>query len=418
MTFSKVAFVLFTEIIRVIISSGFATSFLEKKNKRIRIISSYIFAVVITTLVYLVFNNPVFNLISTLLGLIIIAIAYDGTLKNKILFPLYVLALGCLIDLVVYASLNRILDYNNYSAYASILSLLLLLAAELITRRFLRKNEKAELSNRHWMLYIASLSVCIITSLIIFIDRTISPFSLSIVCGAFLLVNINIAYLIDDLVNSSKDALENQVLSDQMKAYEREIKLQNERVENLRSFKHDMKRHVYEMAALAETGDTRLIKKYVSELDDYLNEAGVIVDSGNTGLDTVLNYMLQRAIDKNIQVNCRVVVPRELELSNYDMNIILGNLIENAIEALDSVPNPRIDLVISFLKDSLIIELSNTNSHKVKFKDGLPVTTKKPASEHGYGIRNVKRILDKYTSTIDFDCSESRFTVRILIKIL
>ncbi|MBD5096731.1 MAG: GHKL domain-containing protein [Lachnospiraceae bacterium] len=334
------------------------------------------------------------------------------------MFAFYVLAISCLIDLVVYAVFVRTFDYNNYSTYASILSLLLLLAAQLITKRLFGENINAELNNRHWLFYIASLSVCIITSLIIFVDRTISPLSLSIVCGAFLLVNIIISYLIDDLVNSSKNALENQVLRDQMRAYEREIILQNEKVEILRSFRHDMKHHFSEISALASVGDTKQIKKYVSNMDDNLKETTMLVDSGNTGLDTVLNYMLQRAVDKDIPVNVRVAVPEELELSAYDMNIILGNLIENAIEAQKEVNAPGIDLIISYSKDSLIIELSNTYSHKVRFKEGLPVTTKRPASEHGYGIRNVRKVLDKYTNTLDFDCSDDRFTVRILMKIL
>ena len=418
MIFGSVIFILFTEVIRVIITERFTTAFLKVGENRMRRVLAYLFSILITTFFYVLFNKPMLNLLSTFMGLLAIGFSYSGTIKRKCMFAFYVLAISCLIDLVVYAVFVRTFDYNNYSTYASILSLLLLLAAQLITKRLFGENINAELNNRHWLFYIASLSVCIITSLIIFVDRTISPLSLSIVCGAFLLVNIIISYLIDDLVNSSKNALENQVLRDQMRAYEREIILQNEKVEILRSFRHDMKHHFSEISALASVGDTKQIKKYVSNMDDNLKETTMLVDSGNTGLDTVLNYMLQRAVDKDIPVNVRVAVPEELELSAYDMNIILGNLIENAIEAQKEVNAPGIDLIISYSKDSLIIELSNTYSHKVRFKEGLPVTTKRPASEHGYGIRNVRKVLDKYTTTLDFDGSDDRFTVRILMKIL
>ena len=418
MIFRRAIFILFTEVIRVIITERFTTAFLKTDENRMRRVLAYLFSILITTFCYALFNKPVLNLLSTFMGLLAIGLSYSGTIKRKCIFVFYVLAISCLIDLAVYAVLVRTFVYNNYSTYASILSLLLLLAAQLITKRLFGKNLNAELSNRHWLFYIASLSVCIITSLIIYVDRTISPLSLSIVCSAFLLVNIIISYLIDDLVDSSKDALENQVLRDQMRAYEREIILQNEKVEILRSFRHDMKHHFLEISALASVGDIKQIKKYVSNMDDNLKETTMLVDSGNTGLDTVLNYMLQRAADKDIPINVRVAVPKELELSAYDMNIILGNLIENAIEAQKEVNVPEINLIISYSKDSLIIELSNTYSHKVRFKEGLPVTTKRPASEHGYGIRNVRKVLDKYTNTLDFDCSDDRFTVRILMKIL
>ena len=248
-------------------------------------------------------------------------------------------------------------------------------------------------------------------------DKTVSSFSLSLVCGAFLLVNIIISYLMDDLVKSSQKALENQALRDQVSSYEREIMLQNENMEALRSFRHDMKRHFAEISVLASTGEIEQIKNYVSAMENNLVESRRLVDSGNTALDTVLNYMLQRAVDKKIQLNVKVVVPCNLNLSAYDMNIIFGNLLENAIEAQKDVKNPSIDLEINYLMDSLVVEISNRCLQKVIFKGRLPVTTKQSVREHGYGLKNVKKVLDKYISTLDFECSDERFTVKILMKI-
>ena len=185
---------------------------------------------------------------------------------------------------------------------------------------------------------------------------------------------------------------------------------------SLHFIKH--KHHFTEISALASAGNMGQIQKYVSDMADNLKESKRLVDSGNTAIDTVLNYMLQCAVDKGISTNTKIVIPENLELSAYDMNIILGNLMENAIEAQKEVNNHNIDLDISYLMDSIIIEISNTYSHKIRFKDGLPVTTKQAVNEHGYGLRNVKRVLNKYTSTMDFDCSEKRFTVRILMKVL
>lgn len=230
-------------------------------------------------------------------------------------------------------------------------------------------------------------------------------------------MNIIISYLMDDLVKSSQKALENQALRDQVSSYEREIMLQNENMEALRSFRHDMKRHFAEISVLASTGEIEQIKNYVSAMENNLVESRRLVDSGNTALDTVLNYMLQRAVDKKIQLNVKVVVPCNLNLSAYDMNIIFGNLLENAIEAQKDVKNPSIDLEINYLMDSLVVEISNRCLQKVIFKGRLPVTTKQSVREHGYGLKNVKKVLDKYISTLDFECSDERFTVKILMKI-
>ncbi len=383
MTFERAMVILFTKVAQTVIAERFTHTFFDNDGNRVRKVFAYLFSVFIAIFVNLFFHKPIFNFLSIFLGLSAIALSYNGTIKRKCIFVFYILAVSCLIDLVVSAFLIKPFGYDGYSAFVSIFALLLLHATQLVTERFFENDLGIELNNRYWLFIIASLLVCIITSIVIFMDKTVSSFSLSLVCGAFLLVNIIISYLMDDLVKSSQKALENQVLRDQVSSYEREIMLQNKNMEALRSFRHDMKRHFAEISAL----------------------------------DTVLNYMLQRAVDKKIQLNVKVVVPSDLKLSAYDMNIIFGNLLENAIEAQKDVKNPSIDLEINYLMDSLVVEISNRCLQKVIFKGGLPVTTKQSVREHGYGLKNVKKVLDKYISTLDFECSDERFTVKILMKI-
>lgn len=389
MTFERAMVILFTKVAQTVIAERFTHTFFDNDGNRVRKVFAYLFSVFIAIFVNLFFYKPIFNFLSIFLGLSAIALSYNGTIKRKCIFVFYILAVSCIIDLVVSAFLIK--PFGN--------------------------DLGIELNNRYWLFIIASLLVCIITSIVIFMDKTVSSFSLSLVCGAFLLVNIIISYLMDDLVKSSQKALENQALRDQVSSYEREIMLQNENMEALRSFRHDMKRHFAEISVLASTGEIGQIKNYVSAMENNLVESRRLVDSGNTALDTVLNYMLQRAVDKKIQVNVKVVVPCNLNLSAYDMNIIFGNLLENAIEAQKDVKNPSIDLEINYLMDSLVVEISNRCLQKVIFKGGLPVTTKQSVREHGYGLKNVKKVLDKYISTLDFECSDERFTVKILMKI-
>ena len=224
-------------------------------------------------------------------------------------------------------------------------------------------------------------------------------------------------FLLDDISEKQKNKTENQILRDQMDAYEREISLQNEKSEQLRALRHDMKRHIAEINAIARKGDYELLEEYIGSIEDVLKDTTPICDSGNSGLDTILNYMLSRAVSKNIHVKTKLAVPKDVQIAIYDMNVILGNLIENAIEANEDVENPQIDILINYVKGSLAIELSNTYHGEIQFKGDLPVTTKKEKEKHGYGIMNIKKVLDKYNHTLDFDVSDDRFTVRILMKV-
>ena len=213
MTFERAMVILFTKAAQTVIAERFTHTFFDNDGNRARKIFAYSFSVFIAIFVNLFFYKPIFNFLSIFLGLSAIALSYNGTIKRKCIFVFYILAVSCIIDLVVSAFLIKPFGYDGYSAFVSIFALLLLHAAQLITERFFGNNLGIELNNRYWLFIIASLLVCIISSIVIFMDKTVSSFSLSLVCGAFLLVNIIISYLMDDLVKSSQKALENQALS-------------------------------------------------------------------------------------------------------------------------------------------------------------------------------------------------------------
>ncbi len=409
-------FILATEIVRIIITSRFATVFFDKSEKKCLKFAAYALSVLLTTSAYATVNMPWLNLLSTLVGLVLIVLTYSGHCKRKAQFVLYVLALSCILDLVVYVLLGNTFDYENYSDSASILSLLLLFFVQLVTNRVMAKNKYENLSERHWWLYIISLIMCITASLVVAMDKTISSLSLSVVCGAFLIINLIVVYLFDDLIKTKQSEYENLILKDQAKAYEKELQLQKESTDEMRSFKHDIKYHLTQIRVLNQEKKTEQLDYYITEIENSLQEIVPISFTGNVGIDGVLNYMLQKAKNQGIEVVSRVVIPEELELSVYDMNIILGNLIENAIEANENVQNPRIELLMKYVNDAVFIELSNTHLNKINITDNNITSTKIEKNLHGYGLRNVKKVLEKYDHSISFHDCAGIFSVRIIMK--
>jgi signal transduction histidine kinase len=413
----RFSFILITEIIRLIITRRFTFSFLYEDENHLKRTVAYSFSAAATTLTYYFANISWMNLLATICGLMVIAFSYGGSIKKKLLFVFYVLGISCVIDITAYVLLSHTFNADNYSELASIFSLLILLVAQLITKRIFGDSKNKDIENKHWWQYISSQVICVLTFLVVIMDASISLFSLFVVCGSFLVFNLLIAHLIDDLIDTTNRTMENLILHDQIIAYERELSLQNEKSEQIRAIRHDIKRHLEEIKHLSKREEESLIREYIDALEEQLIDASPICDSGNPGLDTVLNYMLQKAKDKGIAIHSKIAVPKELKISVMDMNIILGNLIENAIDANERTKNPKIDLAIHYVKDSLIIELSNTYSNVLKFKNGYPVSTKMPVGDHGYGIKNVLKVLSNYENSFDISNTNDMFTVRILMKV-
>ena len=278
------------------------------------------------------------------------------------------------------------------------------------------RNKNRELDSAHWWKYIVSLVVCIVASLIVIMDKTISSISLSVVCGAFLIINLIVVYLFEDLVETKQNEYENLILKEQAHAYEKKLQMQQEKTDEMKAFRHDIKHHLTQMSALNDTGKVKQLDEYIKAVAENLQETVPMNYTGNLGVDGVLNYMLQKAKEKGISVESRVIIPEDLEISVFDMNIILGNLLENAIEANDGVKEPRIVFLMKFVNGALLLEISNTHANKIVIKNNIMISSKKNTEIHGYGIRNVKKVLAKYEHTIDFDETGPLFVVRIMMK--
>ena len=120
----------------------------------------------------------------------------------------------------------------------------------------------------------------------------------------------------------------------------------------------------------------------------------------------VLNYLLNRKINEcrnnGIDMGCYVLGNIE-GIDDMDLYILLENLCDNAIEAAGQCNNSTIRLQISEDKDKLYIDIGNTTSGNVLKSNPDMNTTKKDKDLHGFGIMNIRDIIDKYNGTINYE---------------
>ncbi len=136
-------------------------------------------------------------------------------------------------------------------------------------------------------------------------------------------------------------------------------------------------------------------------------------------MDSVLNFKLQQAIDKNIEIKLKMAIPNEIEIKSFDIAIILGNLIDNAIDAVCKLSEGRyIDIKIKYNSGRILIEISNPYNGEITKEKGNFVTTHKDKSNHGIGISNVKGVVKKYKGDMNIIFDNEKFSVYILMYVL
>lgn len=180
------------------------------------------------------------------------------------------------------------------------------------------------------------------------------------------------------------------------------------------SIKHDMQNHLQFLKYKAENNDIETVKTYIDSLIEILPQNKMHYTNQKT-INTILSIKAKAAREKEITLD--VSVPKEidnLEISDMDLVVLLANCLDNAIEAVERMAdNKIIRLVIYDQEDGISIYIENPYLKTEKNK--LFVTSKANKQEHGYGLHNIRRTVEKYSGIFRIESEEQKFKVKIFL---
>ena len=204
-------------------------------------------------------------------------------------------------------------------------------------------------------------------------------------------------------------------------AYQRElIETHYREVENMyrqiRGWRHDYRNHIQMMKVLAANGDMDALKVYLDELDTDLNTVDTVVKTGNPMADAILNSKISLARSRDIPTQVDAHIPVKLKMSELDLCCIIGNLMDNAMDAGEDVPGGRIRLAVTEdLRGFAFVITNNGVPIPEELVDRLfepGVSTK--GEGHGLGLSIVRSTLADFGGTISLETGpETVFTVTV-----
>ena len=165
---------------------------------------------------------------------------------------------------------------------------------------------------------------------------------------------------------------------------------------NMRGWRHDYHNHLQVMKVQIAQGQLEEMKSYLDDLEQNLEQVDTYVKSGNLMADAILNSKLSIAGQKGIRVNCKAVLPDALSVEDVDLCVLLGNLLDNALEACEKIPEEqrflRIYMVVN--RSQLYMSVQNSAREELDFNERNYISTKR--GNHGLGMKRVKALADKY----------------------
>lgn len=184
--------------------------------------------------------------------------------------------------------------------------------------------------------------------------------------------------------------------------------------EQIRALKHDMKNHTLVMLSYLEENRVEEAKAYAGELLDKLNKMYTYVNVGNSLLNYIINNKLSAAKEQGIEIKAEIENLAFDYMDSVDFSALLNNLLDNAIHGALESKSPKLEVQISAKKGFDIITVKNSIDESVLERNPEFVSTKdKPG--HGYGMKQIRSIVEKYNGDIDIYEKEKQFIVSIML---
>ena len=253
---------------------------------------------------------------------------------------------------------------------------------------------------------------------------------LTIVLPAILLLSLlSILYgvkLFQDMVYRNKAKSERVILKNQVKNMQEHMEEMERIYSEIRGMKHDMKNTLAVILQLSmeEKGE---LQEYLADLNQTFDRLDMRFRTGNTVADTLLNMKYHEAVrlvpDLEMDTD-RLVFPQDMRIHSYDIGIILGNAVDNAVRACQKLKEkePEAEVFIRFVTlqkgNLLVLKLENSFDGKLvrRPREEFPMTDKPDKENHGMGLANIKNTVEKYHGTMDYMVKGRVFILSMMMK--
>ena len=195
-----------------------------------------------------------------------------------------------------------------------------------------------------------------------------------------------------------------------------------EEVDNLyrqtRGWRHDLKNHLQTMQAYLEMGQAEQLGSYLRELTDDYNSVDIQIRTGNTMVDAILNSKLSVVKARDIRVDATADLPPDIPVSDVDLSVMIGNLLDNAMEACLKVPQEErfLRFYMAKVRDNLYIYVMNAADGAYRKGQGKSLSTKGTDS-HGYGLHRIDKVVKKYRGYLNRQDEGNVFATEVLLPL-
>ena len=332
---------------------------------------------------------------------------------RKPYLPVLLFILYCIVTEVIFRMSPK--NKVKYYLFCFICITLMYLVILLIKNIKIMKM-KSELPVRRCILISMIPLSSIVLSVVLLVSNQCSYVFMLMITIYIFLINLTVCKLFYDLVDKINQNFHLKMTRQQNLCYEKQLKIMMEAQNRIRIFRHDCKNMITVLKSMLEQGKIDQVNTFLADIGYGLKSEEEIASSGNIAIDALINYKYCCEKHQKISWKVSLNIPENLEVDSLDIAILLGNLLDNAMDALNSVTTEKwVVLNLSYDRGILYIHLENPYEGERNMKKNRFVTTKKDQKNHGIGIASAEKIAAKYHGMLEFSEENQVFEVDAIL---
>ena len=355
-------------------------------------------------------------------SLLLMNMVFEGT-REELLFAG---VCGYAVQHIAFAGITMILNLTGASFtgirdFFFVRLLPYLLFSGMVYQFVIKKNAgKGELRQKDMrMVILALVTLFIVIFLSALVDhewfRTNAAYLQNVFCKVYAMICSALAIFIA-FSSSRQNRIqhENEMMELMLHNLSDQQKLSKETVNLINIKCHDLK---YRLSRIANITDAEDQKEYIDSVKQTVAIYDNIFQTGNDALDLILTEKSLLCNEYNIKLSCMIDGGILSFMNSTDVYALFGNLMDNAIESVMKEPDEEkriISLSVSEKSGGSYIHMENYCREIVVFQDGLPVTSKEDTAYHGFGVRSIRYLTEKYEGNLLMRTEKERFITDIL----
>ena len=370
-------------------------------------------------------NNTIKFTINFILIIILFAVTYINSIWAKTIIAIISYALLYAVDYLYVVLVFKILnaDYNSWLTNPSVYVIIMLsskFTAYMLSYivKICFKNKKISTFEKKYFYLSALFPIFSFITLVILLNITfyynITSYTIAIDVFGIILANIFILTIFDKLSLERELEQEKIILEQQLKTETGNVETVKNMFSQQRKLTHDFSNHIHTIHDMAQREQAQTVVDYTENLLSTVSRRTMVIDTNNITVDAIINQKYMKGQQLGIAMSFEINDLSKLPISNNDIVIILGNALDNAIEAAAKTDDKSVKIKILWDKTETFISVVNS-SLPVTVKDKTYVVQKDRTAYHGFGLNNIRTTLSKYKHIFAIDYRKGKFQFCTLI---